>query len=411
MKISLSNIGSFLKEAFIYLYEKAKNTLNGFEVFHIKDDSPVSSFAHESLKKDSGHSTLVKSLKSYNITQASRTLLENEADHEYFRNILKGLDLKSKRNAVQDKKAIYSNFLKNIGHHWGIKGTVEIAKKKVQLEYNYLEITHANLSNSVAAYFKSDSGFAGKLSGEQKSLIETSLHRSLNYTYTSKSAAQALGDYQSEIPVTFGTGWQNHGVEITLYNGLLTYTDRSKPDSDSRMQIYKIGRELTVEDLKKLMITLRNQVDSSRRDWFRNGGMQKDLKLKPVETVVKKSGMKGAFCTWANVKGGFHSLLILVKAREYENQGMTLERAISKASAEARVIYKDWQWFHKKMDLETLLVIKEDIENGKSPMDKETYDDLCRTISQKITQKLAANKLPDAHALKLSEALAKLQYL
>lgn len=257
--------------------------------------------------------------------------------------------LLSQINLIQDRHSRNSAMnkmleleLKLIGHEFDVGGEIRIKNKrsnsflkfieqkifgidsrKVKLEGFDRIKAHGKVADSMESFLCAKRGGKENLSEKEKMLLEA-LHKSVRYDESTLKAREILNDIKSGKPVTIPTGWQGHAVEVTIYNGLLCYSNRGDHGEGFQpgLHVYQINPDqIDLKFIKKLLVTSsytpniytifhRKKEAKDRLKWFEHG-MIKELGAVHLTTISKPPQRVGN-CSFASAKCGAEALELLL---------------------------------------------------------------------------------------------------
>lgn len=287
--------------------------------------------------------------------------------------------------------------VKELGHEWGIRGSVRCETDGINLERGDSSYMHVRVARALRHYFRSLrsdctplSSPLALLSKNDRCTLERVMRKGAEYGLADEScrirATGVLRDLKHNKIVVIPTGWSGHRVEVVLYedrkgNRYLTHVNRGETLNvgSSDMRIYTIGKKLTVEDITEILLSPRTSSNGMKATTMQflegklSTSMRQKLNLQDVATIKKKEQKVGN-CTWANAKGGFHAALVMVlmgkKLAEGDEAGqdvsiVDVKKAIEATAGEARKIYKGWTSYVRVRQLSSFLALQKSIRDGE----------------------------------------------
>lgn len=301
-----------------------------------------------------------------------------------------------------------------IGHEWGLSGNVDVNGVQHSFEKGYSDINHMRLAGSVEKYFAANQGNqtspASRLNPQNLENLQACLNNAPQYMRHTRSADEAVNDYNKGLPVTLGSGWRGHSVEITLHNGYLIYTNRGETLDESsgrmpgNMMVYKINGKVTKEVIEKLLSRDNKENEAKKADqmkYIENSGpntMVGELGLELVD-VVEKKGQKVGNCSWANTKGAVYSSMTLMLMQDIKEKNvadnkqnpqiplLTEKEVLAQASQQAKEIYKDWEVSSRHDELNSFLALENDVLAKNVALSPKDYFTAITKIGAKIALK------------------------
>lgn len=308
-------------------------------------------------------------------------------------------------------RSIFRYKLKSFGHEWGIGAQIIIGGQSISTEGFYRTDAHQRLAASVKEFLSAPLNYGSALSRLdaefRQSMSETiinSLERAVDYARDDNDAAQLLADYQAKKPVTIGTGWHKHAVEVTLHDGYLFYTNRglrlhgeALEDSNAKMKCFKIdSSKVTLELIQQIMASDDHdspEAKNERMQWFEGGGgLHAALGVDAArpDGVVDKKEQKIGNCTWANCKGGFHAELIallLIQNLKEKEKFLTFEAAFLAANTLGTEIFKEWEYGNRSKAVDDIIAMEEMTKKAGAELTPGTYYALLCELGAKVGRK------------------------
>lgn len=236
------------------------------------------------------------------------------------------------RNSALNKLAQFQ--VKVLGLEFGIGGEFEIKNKKSNSFIKWIDHkifgstrtvpidgyerakSHAKVANSVENFSLAHPKLTEEIGRDDVEKVIEALNKSAKYTIASKTidtqAKEILEDIRKGNPVTIPTGWAGHAVEVTIYKGLLCYTDRGG-GVDPKLRVYQLDTNNIDKAFIKKLLSKDTLITKERSNWFESkNGMIKDLGAIEFGRFQADSQEIGN-CTMVSAQSGAEALLLLLK--------------------------------------------------------------------------------------------------
>jgi hypothetical protein len=315
--------------------------------------------------------------------QEIKNLGIDKVDYPLFLNTIAQLSDIQQRDKLE--KIAIINIITAISEEYGIAIDFQVKNQTINSEEGSVStLTHFALAHSVKKFFKETKpkphSALSRLPEETKKQILFSLEKSISYTGSVSSTQDLLSNYKAGNPITLGTGWYKHGVEVTLHNGYLIYTNKGErlERFESQMKLFKINGEVNedfINRLKNYNGNNSNNLKKQKMEWLEGrGGMQKDLDLQKIGIIPKKDQKIGN-CAWANTKGGFHAelLLLMLESKLKENSTFSPKDALISIQNDALEIFKDWEYFNRFDKLKVFLDLSKEVFKPNFSLSPQSY--------------------------------------
>jgi len=308
---------------------------------------------------------------------------------------IKNLFTKEESQLFRDILAI-SIIQEEAGHIWGIENTLTLAHidKPFHIAKNYYFNSVRNLQQAMNQFLESR-----PMNVTKKEMIKDILYQSTKLAKSDFDTDEAISHFQQNKILSVDTGWSEHGTNITVHQSLdgnvyLYYTNRGdespnrdifSADGDATTDIFMVQYEVTkdivdskghldIPALKKFLDRVKScshseEIAVSQAFLEGKSGMLAQLGLQNRK-VIGKSRQKIDNCSTANAKGGIQAMLIAMDYDAvYENE-KNRDRCWSHALKSGTKLFKEFEFFGKKIGLKKILEVLDDEKCSVSAKDR-----------------------------------------
>lgn len=288
-------------------------------------------------------------------------------------------------------------------HIWSFVTPLKFNDKSWSGRGFFAPFPHHRLKNSLQDYVKlSDRNL------ESYALMDSALQMSMKLLKGEINIKQALEAYHKGLPLTLGTGWRGHAVEVTMLmisptEHYLVYTNkglRGDPNKDrkittpeSNVMIYKATKKLTREVVYHLInyyYTREKEGALEQKCFLEGAGITSLREMMGLKLIAEKQAASQSVpnCSWVNAKGGIRAMILLDKMKKLHVYDPSLSdfqiysRTVDHADSE----FKNFSDFTKFQELEHLISLEDHFFSGSSGFTGENYVKLLSEIGTKLSR-------------------------